>query len=614
MFNFKKYSNSFLYSAIASASLYLAPALHTALPKNLTVINHGLIARSDATKIEDVPPSAWRTIELPHAIPEVGKKKGAVEWIQFEYDDSKVDSNFVGVLIEDLPHGGSIYFDGKLHDVVPSSNETNQVLNGGVNSGTLLIHYEKDPDNSRHTIAVRSYVSFSYNLISAVIIGDYLSTNSYRDRLIFWNTIVLSGAQTLCICVAGILIFLLASDWRNQKLQGFLSLAILWPWWLSWSRPELIPYEWWAPWRATLWVSCIGLFFSVTFVAYTLIKEKMPGWLIWYYAGAVILAVALSFFDEIPFMVNALVFIQLTGLIYVTSFILKIAIERRSFPLFSMFLFLTISSFATLHDCLYWIGTLPAVSILATAIGIPRYLVQTQTLTHLIVFPTISLVAYEAIKAIKRSFEMQYELKSVAQRERNIIARDLHDSLGATLTLANIQAQNDNLTVESAKHNIGQALNELRLILNGFNEATPNLPEIIETIVEQARKSLGPNRTIAINYNLPYSEDEPEISQTAGLNLAKIAREAITNAIKHSKCTQIMLNLYYLGPEIMLEIGDNGKGFDASMADLDSKSNGLRNMRFRAEEICGKLTIESTPGNTIVSLFIPTGDLRSGSG
>lgn len=612
MSKLKIYSNSFLYCAIVSAILYMLPAIRTAIPPNITIINHGLVARSDATKIEDVPASAWKKVQFPYAIPEVGKKKGSVEWIQFEYDDSKVDSDFVGVLIEDLPHGGTIYLDGKLKDILPSSDETNQILNGGINGGTVLINHEKDPNKSLHTIAIRSNVAFSYSLISEVLVGDYFTTQQHRNQLIYWNFTVLSDAKALCICVAGILLFLIASNWRNKRLQGFLSLASLWPLWITWSRPVFIPYEWWTTWRIALWFVCLGLIFSVTSVAFSLIKEKIPPWLKWYYIGAAALAAVVTIFnDEVPELTASLVFIQTLGLVYIGPLILKLAIERRSFLLFSMFLYFCTSCLSILHDCIYWLGGITTIYPSLIAIGVPRYFLQTHTITHLVVFPTICLVAYEAIKAIKRSFEMQYELKNAAQKERSKITRDLHDSLGATLTMANIQALNGSLTVDSAKLSITHALNELRLILNGFNETSPSLAGIIETVVEQARKELGAKRTISITYNLPYSEDEPLISQAAGMNLSRITREAITNAVKHSKCTEISLNLHYLGTDIMLEIMDNGQGFEVSGTNSDHKENGLRNMHFRAEEVGGKLTINSAPGNTLITLFIPTEDEAS---
>jgi signal transduction histidine kinase len=76
--------------------------------------------------------------------------------------------------------------------------------------------------------------------------------------------------------------------------------------------------------------------------------------------------------------------------------------------------------------------------------------------------------------------------------------------------------------------------------------------------------------------------------------LYRIAQEALHNIVKHARASVVELRLTGLADEIILEVRDNGKGFDPS-APFPGHL-GLRSMRERATKMGGTLTIESLPG------------------
>jgi signal transduction histidine kinase len=80
--------------------------------------------------------------------------------------------------------------------------------------------------------------------------------------------------------------------------------------------------------------------------------------------------------------------------------------------------------------------------------------------------------------------------------------------------------------------------------------------------------------------------------------LLRIAKEALTNVIRHSHATNVTVRLLYDPRRVSLEIADDGCGFDtASVRSKATGHFGLTGLRERAQQLQGEVTIESTPGN-----------------
>jgi signal transduction histidine kinase len=79
--------------------------------------------------------------------------------------------------------------------------------------------------------------------------------------------------------------------------------------------------------------------------------------------------------------------------------------------------------------------------------------------------------------------------------------------------------------------------------------------------------------------------------------------EAVNNAMKHSGATEVGLMLRSNGSRLLVEIADNGKGFDPAVT--SSERNGLRNMQRRMETAGGTFRIVPSDSGTVVSLEMP---------
>jgi signal transduction histidine kinase len=91
--------------------------------------------------------------------------------------------------------------------------------------------------------------------------------------------------------------------------------------------------------------------------------------------------------------------------------------------------------------------------------------------------------------------------------------------------------------------------------------------------------------------------------------LFHVAQEALNNVAKHAKASSVSVSLRPGTGGTILEVSDNGVGFDAgSSGDYAGAHHGMRNMRDRARSAGGVLEYESSPGNgTTVRLTVPTG-------
>ena len=88
------------------------------------------------------------------------------------------------------------------------------------------------------------------------------------------------------------------------------------------------------------------------------------------------------------------------------------------------------------------------------------------------------------------------------------------------------------------------------------------------------------------------------------LGLFRIVQEALTNIGKYAAATQVSVELQQTDAEVLLDIKDNGNGFD--IATLQPGQHGLAGMRFRVESLSGTMLIQSIPGKGVhIAVRVP---------
>jgi signal transduction histidine kinase len=196
----------------------------------------------------------------------------------------------------------------------------------------------------------------------------------------------------------------------------------------------------------------------------------------------------------------------------------------------------------------------------------------------------------------------------IISRERNRMARELHDTLAHTLSGLTVQLETvkaywevDSLTAQNMLENslttAREGLKETRLALKALL-AGPledlGLGLAIKHLVDSAIEQTNMQCEYLIPEQIPALD--PEYDQC----IYRISQEAIANIVQHAGASQMTLRFSFDRDRIDLKVKDNGRGF--KYEDQDTSDHfGLSGIRERAELIGGKLKIESAPekGTTI---------------
>jgi two-component system sensor histidine kinase UhpB len=208
-----------------------------------------------------------------------------------------------------------------------------------------------------------------------------------------------------------------------------------------------------------------------------------------------------------------------------------------------------------------------------------------------------------------RKNELEFEIRALENRimavseERNRIASDLHDDIGASLSSIRIYSGaaskkfNDDpheaqLLIERINQSSSGMMDRMSDIVWSINPKNDNVESILFRMKSQAGEVLAP-LDIEVEYFIDKQAERIQPSMTARRNIYLIFKEAINNIAKYAAATNVLLELKVKDGFLILIIRDNGSGFDV----LNSKSgNGLASMRQRSESLGGSLTIESAPG------------------
>ena len=209
-------------------------------------------------------------------------------------------------------------------------------------------------------------------------------------------------------------------------------------------------------------------------------------------------------------------------------------------------------------------------------------------------------------KSRKRAEALAEQVEILAKNlERTRIARDIHDSLGHTLTDLDIQLKvakklrdrDPNKTwaaIDKASMLSAQCIEDVSQAVQTMRRNDFNLDRALNNLVEQIRDSMV---QVCWEVNLP------QLSLSTSHQIYCIVKEGLINIKKHSRASQISFQAYSTSTEIVLKLKDNGVGFNPKVA---NGGFGLQGMVERVRVIKGKLEINSFPGKgTEILVTIP---------
>jgi signal transduction histidine kinase len=211
--------------------------------------------------------------------------------------------------------------------------------------------------------------------------------------------------------------------------------------------------------------------------------------------------------------------------------------------------------------------------------------------------------------------EMQSLLPQIEARailgERVRLAREIHDGLAQTLAFLKIEvgrAENflSHGNSEQAEHILKDSSRILGDAYLDARQAIENLRRVpngsLETWLQQVADDFELLADIPVDVDLHLTFDFPLDVQ---VQMIRIVQEAFTNVRKHAQAGRVRLTAFEDGQETLIEVADDGLGFDPSDA-ITAARFGLRGMRERAESVGAEIQVMSCPNEgTTLRLRIP---------
>jgi len=222
------------------------------------------------------------------------------------------------------------------------------------------------------------------------------------------------------------------------------------------------------------------------------------------------------------------------------------------------------------------------------------------------VFITVGILLISKIfNYMQKSANYKSELKTgmiktiiqTEEKERNRIARELHDGLGPVLTTLKMSVSS---MVDSDKPvDKDILLNTERVIdeaIKAMKEISDNLsPFILEhfglaTAIKKFTEKINENKTIQISFNSNIFGKR--FNTNIEIVLYRTVCELINNTLKHAKATSININLSVINKSLDLLYDDDGEGFDINESIKSKQGRGLQNMLTRIESVDGYINME----------------------
>ncbi len=210
--------------------------------------------------------------------------------------------------------------------------------------------------------------------------------------------------------------------------------------------------------------------------------------------------------------------------------------------------------------------------------------------------------------------KLSWKLIDIQEETLRHVARDLHDEFGQILTAIGAMLSragrpamgSDSVFIrdlEAVKKVVEDTLQSVRDRSQMFRPAVLDdfgLKQTLEWFVGQFARQAG------INVHFEGKLTDGPFPPEEAIHVYRIVQEALNNVARHSSAREAWVTMDSQNAELLLEIRDNGAGFEMGAEMSRSAGVGLMGMRERAEHLGGSLTVQSAPGKgTVVRVSVP---------
>lgn len=207
------------------------------------------------------------------------------------------------------------------------------------------------------------------------------------------------------------------------------------------------------------------------------------------------------------------------------------------------------------------------------------------------------------------------QLLSVQESERRTLGRELHDTVGQELAAIhlNLTILRSLLPPEATGAVVGRLADSQTLL----EDASQHLREVMVELRPPGLDELGlvaalrdhalrVGRRTGMHIAVTGVEPVPKLDPTVAIALFRIAQEALNNVVKHAHASHVSIELRTRSNELLLDITDDGIGFDDRQSRSRSESMGMMTMSERAEAVGGQLAVRSSVGKgTTILVRLP---------
>jgi len=225
-----------------------------------------------------------------------------------------------------------------------------------------------------------------------------------------------------------------------------------------------------------------------------------------------------------------------------------------------------------------------------------------------------SLLSTSAAIAIYNSQLVEYSKEQAKESarlmEREVLAGELHDELAQNLGVSKLQVgqvissldEHANMvhgeSLKKIYNNLDDANQQIRMVISGLSSKSKNTHQAFEEDLRAKITEFQELSDLTVEFKIE-GQLEKEIDPIIQRQLLLILQETLVNIRKHAKANSVQVEVFKDQEHVVLEVQDNGRGFDLEQAD-EGHSFGLKIMHTRAERSGGKLVIHSTPGKGTV--------------
>lgn len=249
------------------------------------------------------------------------------------------------------------------------------------------------------------------------------------------------------------------------------------------------------------------------------------------------------------------------------------------------------------------------------------FLLATIIVTLLYFYKKRQITYQQRLNALKLDFEKNLLKTQVEIQEQTFqhISREIHDNINHSLTLTKLNLVTLNWNniretrecVDSSINILGSTISDLNSLSKSINTELIKEQGLIKALsneVNRLKSMAHLNVNYAVKGEAIFMDSEKE------LVIFRIIQEAFNNIIKHSKATEIRLELDYGNQYLNLIVQDNGIGFNKNeiWSNRRAQHAGLKNMQTRAKLFGGSFLLESWPQKgTQILVSIPIHEYRN---